>query len=156
MATLKIQKVSEFVSALSKMQEYDICLSGFPKKGRQGSHISKRTHNFLTRCTSFWSIFHSNSYAIVKILGNLFWAKSKLWAASSSSEVMEKAANRARPCPSVSGTRSPGRVGDRRNVCRDLAISKWQPPTRWKSIVAWRTPVLLSSFHLFVAFVCFY
>ena len=78
MATLKIQKVSEFVSALSKMKEYDICYSGFPKKGRQGSHISKRTHNFLTRCTSFWSIFHSDSYAIVKILGNLFWAKSKL------------------------------------------------------------------------------
>ena len=78
MATLKIQKVSEFVSALSKMQEYEICFSGFPKKGCQGSHISKRTHNFLTRCTSFCSIFHSDSYAIVKILGNLFWAKSKL------------------------------------------------------------------------------
>ena len=79
MATLKIQKVSKSVSALSKMQEYEICFSGFPKKGCQGCHISKRAHNFLTRCTSFWSIFCSYSYAIVEILGNRFGSKNELW-----------------------------------------------------------------------------
>ena len=36
----KIQKVSESVSVLSKMQEYEICFSGFPKKACQGSLIS--------------------------------------------------------------------------------------------------------------------
>ena len=78
MATLKIQKVSESVSASSKMQESEICFSGFPKKGFQGSHISKRGHNFLTRCTSFWSTFRSGSYAIVEILGNRFGSKNEL------------------------------------------------------------------------------
>ena len=61
------------------MQEYEICFSGFPKKGCQGCHISKRAHNFLTRCTSFWSIFCSYSYAIVEILGNRFGSKNELW-----------------------------------------------------------------------------
>ena len=47
MATLKIKKLSESASALSKMQEYEICFSGFPKKGCQGSHISKTGHKNL-------------------------------------------------------------------------------------------------------------
>ena len=41
MATLKTEEASESGSARSKMQEYEICFSGFPKIAYQGYQISK-------------------------------------------------------------------------------------------------------------------
>ena len=84
MATLKTKKASDSVSVLSKMQEYEICFSGFPKKGCQGSHISKLAPKNLARYTSFWSTLPSGSYAIVEIFGNLFWSKNEQCAVWSS------------------------------------------------------------------------
>ena len=57
MATLKIEKGSESVSALSKMQEYEICFSGFPKKDVRVPITQKELITFWQDAPHFEAFF---------------------------------------------------------------------------------------------------
>ena len=75
MATLKIKKASESASALSKMQEYEICFSGFPKKDVRVPISQKRGIRIWGDAPHFEALFSPINMQWSKFLETIFGLK---------------------------------------------------------------------------------